>query len=198
MNGETDIANTAGLERRTNDRESIVSANFRQGTVSSNANALLPQLNRYKDKADLKHYQLHVLGIEKMDTFIVPDMQQILRNLRTAKNEASLKSKSELIDEFEHMSSWRRVFEQIWMQIRWLNSYGHINELGLRKIMKKFAKNFFAIKDNTINKKLSEIIQSKTFQVAEGKMGEELQILSNDLLRFYADCFCKGSVSRAR
>ena len=61
-------------------------------------------------------------------------------------------------DEFEHMVNWKRVFEHIWTQIRWLNSYCHINELALRKIMKKFAKNFFAIKDNTVNKKLIDII----------------------------------------
>jgi len=64
--------------------------------------------------------------------------------------------------------------------------------------MKKFAKNFFAIKDNTINKKLLAMIKEQTFQASEGKMGEELEILSNDLLKFYADCFCKGSLKSAR
>ena len=58
--------------------------------------------------------------------------------------------------------------------------------------MKKFSKNFFAIKDNTINKKMSELIDGKTFKTNEGEMGEELLILSNDLLSFYADCFFKG------
>ena len=38
------------------------------------------------------------------------------------------------------MINWKRVFEHIWMQIRWLNSFAHINELALRKILKKFAK----------------------------------------------------------
>ena len=101
-------------------------------------------------------------------------------------------------DEFEHMVNWKRVFEHIWTQIRWLNSYCHINELALRKIMKKFAKNFFAIKDNTVNKKLIDIINSKSFKTPENKMEPQLQILSDDLLRFYADCFCKGNTSAAR
>ena len=101
-------------------------------------------------------------------------------------------------DEFEHMINWKRVFENIWTQIRWLNSYSHINELALRKIMKKFVKNFFAIKDNTVNQKLGEIINSKTFKTPDGKMEPQLQILSDDLLRFYADCFCKGNTSSAR
>ena len=85
----------------------------------------------------------------------MPDINQILDNLRTVKSHAALKSKSDIIDEFEHMVNWKRVFEQIWMHIRWLNSYGHINELALRKILKKFVKNYFAIKDNTINQKLT-------------------------------------------
>ena len=93
-------------------------------------------------------------------------------------------------DEFEHMINWKRVFENIWTQIRWLNSFCHINELALRKILKKFMKNFFAQKDNTINQKLVDIINAKKFKTPEGKMGRELQILSDDLLKFYADCFC--------
>jgi len=64
------------------------------------------------------------------------------------------KAKSRTKDEFEHMVNWKRVFEQIWGQIRWLISYGQINELALKKILKKFVKNYFAIKDNTIQKKL--------------------------------------------
>ena len=77
-------------------------------------------------------------------------------------------------DEFEHMVNWKRVFENIWTQIKWLNSFSHINELALRKILKKFMKNFFAIKDNTLNKKLGDIIDSKTFKTPEGNMEREL------------------------
>lgn len=72
------------------------------------------------------------------------------------------------------MVNWKRVFEQIWQQIRWLISYGQINELALRKIMKKFAKNFFMIKDNTVNGKLSQIINEMSFKMQEGKMTREL------------------------
>ena len=93
----------------------------------------------------------------------MPDINQILDNLRTVKSHAELKSKSDIIDEFEHMVNWKRVFESIWMQIRWLNSYGHINELALRKILKKFVKNFFAIKDNTIKEKLTDTVKSRNF-----------------------------------
>ena len=70
--------------------------------------------------------------------------------------------------------------------------------MALRKILKKFVKNFFLIKDNTINKKLSQIIVEATFRMAENKMTYELQILSDDLLKFYAEIFCNGNLSKAK
>ena len=96
------------------------------------------------------------------------------------------------------MVNWKRVFEQIWQQIRWLISYGQINELALRKILKKFVKNFFVLKDNTINKKLGSEINEMSFKMEEGTMTRQLQILSDDLLTFYADCFCKGNLRQAK
>ena len=54
------------------------------------------------------------------------------------------------------------------------------------------------IKDNTINKKLSQIIVEATFRMAENKMTYELQILSDDLLKFYAEIFCNGNLSKAK
>ena len=64
--------------------------------------------------------------------------------------------------------------------------------------MKKFSKNFFLIKDNTIKGKLSSVINEMSFKMEEGKMTKELQILSDDLLTFYSDCFCKGNRNQAR
>ena len=52
---------------------------------TSFSNQLLPQQNRYKTKQDLEYYAKHILGKEKLETFIVPDMQQILENLRYVK-----------------------------------------------------------------------------------------------------------------
>ena len=59
----------------------------------------------------MEQYAKQVLGREKLETFIVPDIHQILDNLRTVKSHAALKSKSDIIDEFEHMVNWKRVFE---------------------------------------------------------------------------------------
>ena len=60
------------------------------------------------------------------------------------------------------------------MQIRWLNSFAHINELALRKILKKFVKNFFDDKNTPVKAELSALIKKMTFHSSEGKMSEEL------------------------
>jgi len=99
-------------------------------------------------------------------------MQEISDNMK--KKKIQVQKKTDIKDEFDQMINWKRVFEQIWQQIRWLISYGQINELALRKIMKKFVKNFFLIKDNTIDKKLSQTIDEMMFKMEEGKMTREL------------------------
>jgi len=136
------------------------------------------------------------MGSKQLDSYIVPELNEISDAMRRKK--ITVQKKNEIKDEFEQMVNWKRVFEQIWQQIRWLISYGQINELALRKIMKKFAKNFFMIKDNTLNAKLSQIINEMSFKMQEGKMTRELQILSDDLLTFYADCFCRGNKRQAK
>ena len=60
------------------------------------------------------------------------------------------------------------------MQIRWLNSFAHINELACRKILKKFTKNFFEDKNSPIKAELSAFIKKKTFHSSEDKMCDEL------------------------
>lgn len=150
-----------------------------RGTISPNV--------RYKNLEDL----IKQNNGQKLDSYLVPEMSEISENLRRKK--IQIAKKTEMKDEFDQMVNWKRVFENIWQQIRWLISYGQINELALRKIMKKFVKNFFLIKNNTLTKKLSSIIDESSFKMAEGKMTEELGLLSDNLLEFYADCFCKGN-----
>ena len=102
------------------------------------------------------------LGVAQLDSYIVPELKEISEHIKRKK--IQVQKKNEIKDEFEQMVNWKRVFEQIWQQIRWLISYGQINELALRKIMKKFAKNFLMLKDNTLNKKLGTIINDMTFR----------------------------------
>ena len=106
------------------------------------------------------------MGTNELDSYIVPELKEISENMK--KKKITVQKKNEIKDEFEQMVNWKRVFENIWQQIRWLISYGQINELALLKIMKKFVKNFFMIKDNTVTKKLSSIINEMSFKMEEG------------------------------
>ena len=99
-------------------------------------------------------------------------MKEISENMKRKK--IQVQKKTDIKDEFDQMVNWKRVFEQIWHQIRWLTSYGQINELALRKILKKFVKNFFSVKDNTIDKKLSQLIDQMIFKIEANKMTREL------------------------
>lgn len=40
------------------------------------------------------------------------------------------------------------------MQLKWLNSYATINNLAMQKILKKFTKEHFELKDNVADKNI--------------------------------------------
>jgi hypothetical protein len=102
-------------------------------------------------------------------------------------------------DEFDHMTNWQQRFEQIWMQTRWLRSYAEINELALKKILKKFVKNFFLIKDNTLNKRLTQIIEQKQFKrLANHKSSRDIKILCDSIITFYGDIFTNSNRLKAK
>lgn len=62
-------------------------------------------------------------------------------------------------DEHEFATNWNRVFMDIYTQLKWLNSYAVINELAIKKILKKFMKEHFELKDNIINRKVAQYIE---------------------------------------
>jgi hypothetical protein len=66
-------------------------------------------------------------------------------------------------DEFERMTDWGRTIQEIWSKIKWLRTYSTINKEAMRKITKKFMKNYFKLKDNTIDKQLNKWYDSKEF-----------------------------------
>ena len=61
-------------------------------------------------------------------------------------------------DEFEFATNWRRVFMDIYQHLKWLNAYAEINYIAMQKIVKKFSKTHFEIKDNVIDKGLFKYI----------------------------------------
>ena len=154
-----------------------------------------PEKRKFECREDLERYYIDVEGREYLDTFLVPDMENIKRLIQE-----KAWSQKRMKDEFDHMTNWQRVFESIWQQTRWLNSYAEINELALKKILKKFCKNYFKIKDNTLKKKLELVINSKQFKRSDKKTGRarDIKMLSDSILRFYADMFQNGEIKQAR
>ena len=49
-------------------------------------------------------------------------------------------------------TDWTRAFKIHAQLIKWINAFGIINEIAATKILKKFMKNHFEIKDNVIDK----------------------------------------------
>ena len=64
-------------------------------------------------------------------------------------------------DEMEYATNWQRVFISIYQNLKWLNAYAIINRIAMTKIIKKFIKNHFEIKDNVINNKIFKLIDEK-------------------------------------
>lgn len=57
-------------------------------------------------------------------------------------------------DELEYATNWRRAFLSLTTKLKWLNAYATINYIALQRSIKKFSKEYFAIEDNIIDKKL--------------------------------------------
>lgn len=66
-------------------------------------------------------------------------------------------------DELEFATNWRRVFSNIYQDLKWLNAYALINHIALQKILKKFMKENFEQKDNVVDKTILSYINSKQF-----------------------------------
>ena len=95
-------------------------------------------------------------------------------------------------DEFEHMTNWSRIFESLYTRIKWLKTYNSINQMATLKILKKFMKNYFSIKENHLSKQLREYIQGQPFQNSI-----ELAILTRDLIIFYSRAFTEDNIRQA-
>ena len=79
-----------------------------------------------------------------------------------------------------------------YQHLKWLNAYALINHLAMQKILKKFVKVHFDLKDNVIDKNLMAYIDGKAFAHRR-----QLAYLIQDLKWFYADKFHGGSLEKA-
>jgi hypothetical protein len=87
------------------------------------------------------------------------------------------------------MTDWRRTFTECWTEIKWLKTFGQVNKEACRKIVKKFMKNYFQFKDNSLDKQLTVYYEKKNFVECD-----KLRKLTRDVLCFYSLAFKEGNL----
>jgi hypothetical protein len=115
----------------------------------------------------------------------------IFEKLHIKVNTKSFKEDSQ--DELDHATNWVRAFQKIYTEIKWLNSYAIINEIAAQKVQKKFMKSFFVLKDNIIDKNLTQF--QRDLEIVKRT---NIKGLMKDIKRMTADFFTGGDVSKAK
>lgn len=106
----------------------------------------------------------------------------------------SQKKMGDAKDELEIATNWRRVFIDIYRQLKWINSFATINNLAMEKILKKYLKEHFELKDNVVDKNIREFITQKDFTTKK-----ELHYVIEDMIQFISEHFCvTGTRSEAK
>lgn len=101
---------------------------------------ILKYLER-KSKLRQEHFTICLTHHIQMKNKIVLEMQT-----------TELLNEGHQQDELSHATNWKRAFEKIYVRLKWLNAYAIINEIATRKILKKFMKEHFKLKDNILDK----------------------------------------------
>lgn len=96
-------------------------------------------------------------------------------------------------DEFDHMTNWSRIFEDLYEKIKWLNDFSKINHIAIFKIIQKFERTFFKFSPSPIALQLKMRVQNMPFRQCQ-----ELDMLLRDFVVFYAKVFCGNNVKRAK
>ena len=78
------------------------------------------------------------------------------------------------------------------MDIKWINTFAIINEIAANKILKKYIKEHFKIKDNVVDKNV--LIMLEQFELIKRK---NIAPLVNDIKVVYAQRFTQGDLKLA-
>lgn len=151
-----------------------------------------------KKKSEFPHEEAHLMDYM---TKVLPDdpsqkqeltFLQVLV-LRKIRRHTSIKffndGNHQAKDEFEYMTNWSRIFEQLYSKIKWLKSYGKINHFALTRLLQKFMKTHFKIEKNTLNRTIQNYIDTKIFNNSKA-----LKMLSRDITIFYSKAFAANNV----
>ena len=55
-------------------------------------------------------------------------------------------------DEIEFVTNWKRPFEKLYKDIKWLNLFTQVNDVFSLMVFNEFKSNFFVEEDNIFNK----------------------------------------------
>jgi len=95
-------------------------------------------------------------------------------------------------DELGFATNWKRAFKKVHTNIKWLNAFAIINEIAAHKILKKFMKEHFKVKDNIIDKIIMKMLDE--FQFVKRA---NIQPVSKDIKTVYAKLFHKDNIKAA-
>jgi predicted DsbA family dithiol-disulfide isomerase len=95
-------------------------------------------------------------------------------------------------DELGFATNWKRPFKKINTMIKWLNAFAIINEIAAHKILKKFMKEHFKIKDNILDKIVIQMLQEFHFVKRAN-----IQPVTKDMKTVYAKLFTKDNLKVA-
>ena len=95
-------------------------------------------------------------------------------------------------DQLEFATNWRRVFMEIYQRFKWLSSYKEINEIAMQRILVKFAREYFELEDNIIEKSLTCYVSQKRFV-----QDKDIKVIVPDLVHFFAENFLNGDKMKA-
>lgn len=90
-------------------------------------------------------------------------------------------------------TDWKRAFKIHSQFIKWLNAFGIINEIASTKILKKFMKNHFEMKDNLIDKMIN--VHIRQYQFVQRR---NIRAITMDIESVYADNFTNGDTNKAK
>jgi len=88
------------------------------------------------------------------------------------------------IDGLGYSSSWSRKFVEYYSKFSWLDGFAKINIVAMQKILLKFDKTLFLVKESKFNRKLNEFIHTLPLSEEKGCTDERKKI-RNSVSKYY-------------
>lgn len=149
------------------------------------------ETNKDHKHAIEQYYQriTYKAGEDELTFLQISEMKQLEHSRIFTKNTSTKGAK----DDFDYMTNWSRLFEDLYQRIKWLKNFSNINHVAIFKTIDKFMPNYFGVEDNTLGKQLKRHVKELPF-----RHSKELDMLTRDLTVFYSKVFCGNDVLKAK